>query len=251
MRSWFIAVVLILGLVSSVHAASLGDLQAAVLQEDYDKVASLAKELAAQKLPKADMQQVVYYMGLSQLRLGDYAKGQETFKKLIIEKPEGDLLDKASVGLIDALSMQGYYEQALREANTLLSKRPDSEMRSLFYLKAARANLKLARWSKAKDLLTKILVEYPESFEAGIAKQLLEEKQYYTVQVGAFIEKARAERLVQELIVRKEYAYLVETKMADGRTFYRVRVGQLSSLKDAQELEGKLSGLGYPTLIYP
>jgi cell division septation protein DedD len=124
-------------------------------------------------------------------------------------------------------------------------------MMSLIYLKAARANLKLARWTKAREFLQKIQKEYPDSFENGVAKRLLDEKQYFTVQVGAFTEQPRAERLVQELIERKEYAYIVETKSPDGTLFYRVRVGQMTALKDAQVLETKLSGFGYPTLIYP
>ncbi|NTV29311.1 MAG: SPOR domain-containing protein, partial [Candidatus Omnitrophica bacterium] len=60
-----------------------------------------------------------------------------------------------------------------------------------------------------------------------------------------------ARRLVEELGRRNEYAYMVETKGAGGKPMYRVRVGQLSTLNDARELEAKLSGLGYPTLIYP
>ena len=147
--------------------------------------------------------------------------------------------------------MQGQYDQALQEATSVIAKRPDSEMMSLFYLKAARANLKLARWAKAREFLQKIMQEYPESFESRVARQLLDEKQYFTVQVGSFVEKARAEKLVQELIERKQYAYIIEIKSPDGKTMYRVRVGQLTALKDARELESKLSGLGYPTLIYP
>jgi cell division septation protein DedD len=121
----------------------------------------------------------------------------------------------------------------------------------LITLKVARANLKLARWKKARELLQKIIADYPESFESNIARQLLEEKQYFTVQVGAYADKARAEKMVQELLDKKEYAYVVETRSNDGKTLFRVRVGQLSTLKDARALENKLSGQGYPTLIYP
>ena len=109
----------------------------------------------------------------------------------------------------------------------------------------------LARWGKAREFLQKILTEYPESFESRVARQLLDEKQYFTVQVGAFLEKERAEKLVSDLIKRQEYAYTIETKTADGKLFYRVRVGHMTALKDAQELEVKLSGFGYPTRIYP
>ena len=132
-----------------------------------------------------------------------------------------------------------------------MNRHPKSEMMGLMYLKAARSNLKLARWIKAKEFLQRILKEYPESFESGVARQLLEEKQYFTVQVGAFTEQPRAERLVKELIQRKEYAYIVETRSPDGKIFFRVRVGQMTALKDAQALESKLSSFGYPTRSYP
>lgn len=233
------------------QAATLSDLQAAVIQEDYKKANDLAKELQAAKLSREESGEVRYYLGLSYLRLSEYSRAQETFQKLLSERLKDDLYDKVSVGHIDALYLQGLYEKALKEANTLVSRRGGSDMASLFYLKAARANLKLARWTKAQELLKKIVAEYPESFESRVATQLLEEKQYFTVQVGAFSEKDRAEKLVGELGQRKEYAYIVETKGTGGKAIYRVRVGQLSSLNDAKELETKLSGLGYPTLIYP
>ena len=143
------------------------------------------------------------------------------------------------------------YEQALKEATGLMARRPDSELMPLITLKVARANLKLARWKKARELLQKIITDYPESFESNVARQLLEEKQYFTVQVGAYADKTRAEKMAQELLDKKEYAYVVETRSNDGKTLFRVRVGQLSTLKDARTLENKLSGQGYPTLIYP
>jgi len=237
--------------VPTAHAATLVDLQAAIIGGDFKKANDIAKELETANLPREDAQEARYYLGLSYLRLNEYPRAETTFKKLRGERMKDELSDKVAVGHIDALYLQGFYENALKEANGLISRRSASDMLSLFYLKAARANLKLARWTKAQELLKKIIETFPDSFESGIAKQLLEEKQYFTVQVGAFSEKVRAEKLVQEIAQRKEYAYIIETKAAGGRALYRVRVGQLSTLNDARELEGKLSGLGYPTLIYP
>lgn len=242
------------GAVSSsfVFAASIADLRAAVIQGDYKQVKIVAESvLAARGTGRVEASEAEYYLGLSQLRLGEYGRAESTFKKLLTARPADAVYDKAAVGHIDALYMQGYYERALKEANGLISRRNTSEMASVFYLKAGRANLKLARWSKAREMLEKLLAEYPESFESTVAKQLLEERQYFTVQVGSFAEKERAEKLVKELTSRQEYAYIVETKSTDVKVYYRVRVGQMSSLKDAQVLETKLSGLGYPTLIYP
>jgi tetratricopeptide (TPR) repeat protein len=221
------------------------------MQEDFKKGEELATALLSQNLSRPEKAQVQYYLGLSQLRQGDYVPAYDTFKKLIADRPSTDIYDKAYVGLVDALYMQGSYEQALKEATGLMARRPDSELMPLILLKAARANLKLARWKKARELLQKVIADYPESFESNVARQLLEEKQYFAVQVGAFGDKSRAEKTVQELLAKNEYAYIVETRSNDGKTLYRVRVGQLTTLKDARVLESKLSGQGYPTLIYP
>ena len=229
----------------------LADLKAAIIQGDFKGANTLAKDLLGQRLSRSRSAEVEYYLGLSHLRLAEYPKAYEVFKKLLSERPAIDIYDKASVGVIDALYMQGQYESALKEVTSLMGKRRDSEQMGLIYLKAARVNLKLARWNKAREFLQKIISEYPESFEADIARGLLEEKQYFAVQVGSFNDKSRAEKLMKELLDRKEYAYIVETRSPEGRQYYRVRAGQLTALKDALELEQKLSGLGYPTLIYP
>ena len=247
----FIVSVLVLPAAAFAQNNGVSDLEAMIIQEDYKKANDTAKDLLKTKLPGNEAVQVEYYLGLSYLRLGDYAQAYDVFKKVVGERPATELYEKADIGVIDALYMQGYYENALKEASSLMSRHPKSEMMSLIYLKAARSSLKLARWTKAQEFLQKILKEYPDSFESGVARQLLDEKQYFTVQVGAFTEQPRAERLVKELIQRKEYAYIVENKSPDGKKFFRVRVGQMTALKDAQALESKLSGFGYPTRIYP
>ena len=111
--------------------------------------------------------------------------------------------------------------------------------------------VKLMRWEEAHEFLSKIVKEFPQSPEAPVAKQLLEEKQYCAVQVGSFLDKGRAITLIDDLKGSGQYAYVVETTSSDGQVYYRVRVGQMSSLNDAEALKKRLDKLGYPTLIYP
>ena len=111
--------------------------------------------------------------------------------------------------------------------------------------------MKLAHWNEARKYLEKITTDFPDSMEVHVAKQLLNEKQYFAVQVGAFIERQRAEKLANELQKKGEYAYVVEMADQQERTFYRVRVGQLVLLEKAEKLKSKLSKEGYPTQIYP
>jgi tetratricopeptide (TPR) repeat protein len=250
-RFFIVLALIIVAAAPAIAAPTIADIQAAVIREDFKKVNDAAQELIAAKPSRADSLEARYYLGLSQLRLGEYVHAEQVFKKLLAERPADDLYDRAAVGHFDSLYLQGFYEKALKEITDLISRRGNSEMISLFYLKSARANLKLARWDKAQEFLHKLVSDYSGTFEGDVARQLLEEKQYFTVQVGSFTEKPRAERLVQELTQRKEYAYMVEIRGAAGKAYYRVRVGQLSALKDAKELETKLAGLGYPTLIYP
>jgi len=128
---------------------------------------------------------------------------------------------------------------------------PKSEYLGLIYLKLATGYLKIARWQKAKQYLHQLIKEFPGSFEAHRAKQLLAEKQYYAVQVGAFLNRNHADKLVSELSRRGEYAYIIEMVDRQGRKFYRVRVGKLALLDEAEKLKSKLTGLGYPTHIFP
>ena len=66
----------------------------------------------------------------------------------------------------------------------------------------------------------------------------------FTFQVGAFTERANAERLVAKLNQRYRNAHM--TTYFDGsRTFYRVRVGRSSDLEEASRYEQTLAREGF------
>ena len=230
---------------------SLKDIETAIIKQDYEQAKKVATQLLSSELKADERDEILYYLGLCDLRLGQYAQAREVFTGLTKKKIDGPLADKAYLGLFDGYYIDGYYEQAYRIAKRLLKISPKSEFLSLIYLKLARANLKLAQWKKAREYLKKITVQFPDSLEVHVAKQLLNEKQYFAVQVGAFIDRKRAENLTGELQQKGEYAYIVETIDHQNRKFYRVRVGQLALLDEAQKLKSKLSEAGYPTQIYP
>ena len=241
----------VLVLSTTLAHASLSDIEAAVMEKDYEQVRSLSQQFLKDNFGGKERISAEYYLGLSQLRLKQYTEARKAFQIVMQASVDPELYDKAALGMIESLYMPGFYKDALKEGEALLRKSPKSQSKSLIYLKIARANLKLMRWQKAKEYLQKIIAEFPQSFEAPIAQNLLEEKEYFTVQVGSFLDKDRAIRLMEELKNRDQYAYTVETSSPEGKVFYRVRVGQMTSLGDAQTLEGELTKLGYPTLIYP
>lgn len=232
-------------------ASTLAGIETAIIQKNYRKAKTLAQELIDQKPQKVQLNQAQYYLALSDLNLGEYEKARATFEKLVKETPLTDLRDKAYLGIIDSYSLSGQFEKALTVVDEALQSDPRSDYLSLVYLKQAQVNLKLARWQEAEGQLHKLSDQFPDSPEAGVARQLLEEKQFYAVQVGAFLDRGRAERLLTELKQKGEYAYIVETVDQAKNKFYRVRVGKLTSLGEAEQLQTKLSQLGYPTRIFP
>ena len=230
---------------------ALHEIETAIIEKDYPTAKQLAEQFINTRPGLEPTQEASYYWGLSHLRLNEFSQARELFGRLIKQTKNQKLKDQAALGIIDSYSLEGNYPQALAQAEQLLHNSPNSEFLSLIYLKLGRANLKLAHWDTAREYLNKIVQGFPDSVEWHLARQLLEEKQYFAVQLGAFLDPDRAQSLTEELKARGEYAYIVETTDAQGQKFYRVRVGQLAGLKEAQDLMTRLAQLGYPTQIYP
>jgi len=62
----------------------------------------------------------------------------------------------------------------------------------------------------------------------------------YTVQVGAYPEKAMAEEEVRNMKRRGYSAFLVATNIPDKGTWYRVRIGSFANKEAAEKLAGEL-----------
>ncbi len=230
--------------------AATSDIEAAIMDTNYEQARMLASKVIKTTRDSKERIQAEYYLGLSQLRLGQYAQARSAFNNVMDAASSQDVYDKAALGVIEALYRPGFYQDALKAGEKLLRKSPQSSFLSLIYLKMARTHLKMTEWSRAREYLQKIITEFPQSVEAPIAQNLLEEKEYFAVQVGSFLDKDRAQELMKKLKENGQYAYIVETTM-DRKKFYRVRVGQMTSLSDVQTLQWQLSQQGYPALIYP
>jgi len=236
---------------AGVTSAPLLEIETALLREEYEIAKNLAADLLNQNFDSKTSFKARYYLGLSELRLGEYPEAAETFISLMKESTEPSLRDRVYLSLCDAYFLMEEYEQAFETGQQLLRLNSKSDYLSLLYLKMAKVSLKLAHWQEAREYLNKIIHSFPDSLEVPIAQQLLDEKQYFAVQVGSFAERDRAEELVAQLREKEEYAYIIETENAQKEKFYRVRVGELASLQQAQELKVKLADQGYPTQIYP
>lgn len=226
-------------------------LERLVVQERNDQAIKAADELLTKSHDKETTVEIKYFLGVAKLKLGAYKEAQNIFRDLRNQTKDELFSDQIDLGLIDAYYLNGEYKSALRVGKDFLDRRPQTNYKSLLYFKLARINLKLANWIDARDLLKKIVRQYPKSLEVEFAKQLLTEKQYFAVQVGAYLDRYKAEQQASELKSHGEYAYVVEMASPKGQIFYRVRVGQLAYLDQAEELRQKLAKQGYPGKIYP
>ena len=77
--------------------------------------------------------------------------------------------------------------------------------------------------------------------ETGVEQ---DEKETYQVQVGAFRNRFYADRLLRELM---EQEYPAEIDESGG--YFRVRVGEVQTLKGAVEMERRLKLAGYSTVV--
>lgn len=248
---YVVMLIMILNIASGSWAATLADVEKAVIQQDYRLAQQLAAENIKQSEDESQINLAKYWLAVSHLSLKEWSSANRLLKVLLKQRLEKDLRDRVYIGLFDSYYQQGKYKKAQKTISKLLDKSSRSNYLSLIHLKAARVNIKLAQWKAAKEHVQRIVDRYPESFEYHAARQLLDEKQYFAVQVGAFVERERALQVVDALQFQDYYAYIVETLDREQQKFYRVRVGQMSLLKEAERLRKELSRLGYPTRIYP
>ncbi|HNV23773.1 MAG TPA: SPOR domain-containing protein [Candidatus Omnitrophota bacterium] len=231
---------------------NLADLETAILKADYKLGEDIALRFLKENPEKEFLDAIEYYLGICYLKQAKYEDAREMFQKVITSShADNDIRDRSFLGLYDSYYMQENYDQALKVIQEGLQKSLKSNFLSLFYFKYARVSLKLAHWAEAQKYFEKIIKEFPQSFEADLAKELLNEKRYFSVQVGSFKDQLKAQDTMNDLKKKGYYAYLLETADKQKNKFYRVRVGQFSKLDEARKLKSELSQQGYPTQIYP
>jgi outer membrane protein assembly factor BamD (BamD/ComL family) len=106
----------------------------------------------------------------------DYVQAQSFFEKYL-EKYKEDVLLTASAqaGIADCHMQRGNFVQAGQDFLDAASLNPQSFLAPQYLLQAASAYLKADRKDKAREVLNKLILEYPDSQEVHQAKILLTE----------------------------------------------------------------------------
>lgn len=188
-----------------------------------------------------------YWVGSMLLTQKKYDTARKEFEKVLENYPQSNYLDWAQAGIGNSYLKEGNYSLALTEYQKVIEDYPKSDILNLVYFNLGECYEKEGKEKEALEVYQKLIAECPDSLEAiGVQKRInaLQKKFVpvegsYSVQVGAFSEKVRADGLAQRLRDKGYDAYIM-TITIEGRRFHRVRVGRLATEAEAQELARKL-----------
>jgi outer membrane protein assembly factor BamD (BamD/ComL family) len=221
------------------------------LDKEYHNVIKHAEEILHHSSLPDEVAEAYFYLGQSQMRLGYYREARDSFRTIIRRFSKSDFVQRAYLNVADCFFLEENFTKAIEIYKAFLKKYPHSDFLSIVYFRLGQTNLKLGNWKIAKDYLKELKIKFPNSFEAQQAKILLTRDEFFTVQVGAFINSKSAKKLNNKLKNEGFNSYLVKTTDADGKVLYRVRVGKLPNRYEAEALQAALAVKGYPTRIYP
>ncbi len=225
------------------YSFSQDEILLSYLNKEYAKCISLCKE----KLKEAEKDFYYYMLGLSYLQTGFLEEAQNVFRKLLKKFPESIFKEEAILGIGDAYLYKEEFTKALKIYKKLLRFKKDY---APLHLRIAKTLLKLGDWQKAHEHLVYIISEFPDTYFAKVAKELIEDGLYFKVQVGAFKYKENALNLCKELRKKGFKPYIVK-KITPQGVIYRVRIGKEKERKIAEKLKSQLLDLGFPATIYP
>ncbi len=230
-------------------AEGVATLETLLATERYADVITEADEQLARRLPSDEERPVRYLRGLALMKLGRWDEASETFRALMTGRSDRQT-ELAVLRMADVMLLRGELKGAGAQYGEFLNRYPQSAFRVQAYFGLAKTLLKAGTWDAARKQLDAIRTEYPESFEARWAKELLDDGLEFSVQVGSFRREEFAEDLADGLRAKGFDAY-VKMYQQGNEEYYRVRVGHFRERAPAEAMERQLQGQGFVTRLVP
>lgn len=114
-----------------------------------------------------------YQQAFDMLRELRYSQATEAFRNFIKQYPDGRYAHIAQYWLGEAGYAQRDFRQAINDYNTLLVNHPNSPKLAEAMLKIGYSHYELKEADKARAVLQQLVQQYPDSTEAGQARNLL------------------------------------------------------------------------------
>jgi len=246
-------VIVVLGIiffpVAEGYTANLDSLKTSVINADYKSAIKEGEKIIATAGKTKGLDEVYYFLALSYLKEGNYLRASDIFDIILHEYRGSAFTDEATLGLGDSYFLRNDYRRA-EEIYTRLLKDGRDNFRATAYSRLSQCARRLGDEKKAREQLDALRRQYPLSIELPLCAVKEEPVAGFSVQVGSFSKSDNARNLTRELVRRGYPAYTEEAGLK-GAMMYRVKVGKLATLKEAEALQAKLSKEGYQTKVCP
>ncbi|MFH0732549.1 MAG: tetratricopeptide repeat protein [Candidatus Omnitrophota bacterium] len=191
-----------------------------------------------------------YILGLSYLKLGKPTHARKHLGFILEMYPQAIEKEEIILSIADSYFLEGDFQQAEGQYLNFLKAFPESGLNSLAYLRLGQSQRRLGKWQEAKQSLSTVINDFPNSFEKAQAQEELSKEFYYYIQVASFSREANAMKL-NKAIKAKGFDSYVTKIYKDKDKFYRVCVGKIENKDDALSELKKLKANGYKAEIYP
>jgi tol-pal system protein YbgF len=115
-----------------------------------------------------------YQLAFDLLKNGRYVESAEAFDQFLAVFPSSPLADNAQYWLAETYYVQRQFTTALPTFQLVVDEYPDSTKLPDALLKIGFCNYELQQWDAARDALTRVAREFPDTTAARLASQRLE-----------------------------------------------------------------------------
>jgi len=223
---------------TSAFALSLSDVQKDYLYGNYEEAISKAENLN-------ETPDVLYFLGLAHIKMGNYSIAREYLRKIIKKDSRSKFYGQALVKLADTYFLQEKLDKAYQLFSEIKLCSMNLSNMPVVILRLAQISSRQGNFNNKRKYIKLLKEQYPQSAEIKYADILENYGDFFTVQVGAFIEKRNALALV------KEFQDSYDIYIDKSQNIFKVRVGKYSSRSQAQNVTLEFLDKGYPARIYP
>ena len=258
-------------LLKSYAEPAMACVERSLLEGRYDKAVYESDRLLDSRASQQD--EICYLNGLGQLKLNKYSDARQSFSRIISKYAGSKRVFDAYVGIGDTYFLEGDLNAAASSFNDILARFSSDRNIAIVYYRLGNCYKKMGSGDKAQYYFDKVRSLSPLSFETRMIPSYSKEdispipapmqhgqvsniktttespnRDYYSVQVGSFKNRANAEKMSHRLS-RSGYDSYLETPGASGYDLYRVKVGKYRLKEEAEKTARKLKRHGYSTKI--
>ena len=244
---------------------ALGGCTTPLLNKNDDKVFSAGyDDFRAGRFPDADrkfseviadnpqspaLSEVYYFRGLTRLQQSRRAEARADFQAGATHSGR-ELTQVYSMTALANLEYEdGHDQQAVKLYRTVLEHHVSGLPADSVLYRLGVSLQRLGRWNEADETFARLLKDHPDSPLAAEARRRTQADSF-TLQAGAFTDRAKAETLAARL--RQDgYPVVLTVVAAGGQTFHVVNVGHYHTAAEAQTASSRLAAKGYHCILRP